>query len=77
MSIEQFELASANRDRIPAKEYKEILYERGLAYERKGDTENAFNTFKELYSMDVQYRDIEKRIQKFYQEQQQQQDNPE
>ncbi len=69
MSIEQFEQAAADKDRVPAEEYKDILYESGLAYEQKGDADNAFKKFKELYSMDVRFRDIEERIQKYYKQQ--------
>ncbi len=67
LAIEQFEMAIKEKDRISSNEYKEALYESGLAYEKKGDADKAFRMFKELYSMDVQFRDISERIKRYYQ----------
>lgn len=66
LAIEQFDLARKNKDRLAGKDYKDILYESGVAYEAKGDAEDAIRLFKELYSLDVKYLDVADRMEKIY-----------
>ena len=45
---------------------KEIIYELATAYEKMGDAEKAFNEFKEIYSADISYKDVSKKINDYY-----------
>lgn len=45
---------------------KEILYELGNCYELQGDMEKAISEYKALYSIDISYRDVSKKIDEFY-----------
>jgi tetratricopeptide (TPR) repeat protein len=46
---------------VPARtedEYQALRYDLGLAYERLGDLERAYDTFSEVYAIDVNYRGV-------------------
>lgn len=45
---------------------KEIIYELATAYELMGDAESAFNEYKEIYSADISYKDVAKKINDYY-----------
>jgi tetratricopeptide (TPR) repeat protein len=67
MAIEQFTAALSDLDRISEADRKDALYELSVAYEQKGDREQAMARLKELYGIDVNYRDTAQRLEKFYQ----------
>ncbi|MDT8389003.1 MAG: hypothetical protein RRC34_00655 [Lentisphaeria bacterium] len=66
LAIEQFQQALSHRDRMRAGDLKAVLYDLSLAQETKGDKENALATLKELYGIDVSYKDVAQRIEKHY-----------
>jgi tetratricopeptide (TPR) repeat protein len=68
MAIEQFTAALSDLDRISEADRKDALYELSVAYEQKGDREHAQARLKELYGIDVNYRDTGQRLEKFYQQ---------
>ncbi len=45
---------------------KEVLYELGSCYELQGDAAKAIVEYKSLYSIDISYRDVSKKIDDFY-----------
>ena len=45
---------------------KDILYELGTVYEAMGDAAKAVDLFKEIYSVDIGYRDVDDKIEKHY-----------
>lgn len=45
---------------------KDILYELGVVYERMGHAQKAIDLFKEIYAVDISYRDVAQRIDRFY-----------
>lgn len=45
---------------------KDIVYELGCVFEEMGDTEKAAEQFKEIYSVDISYRDVAAKIEKLY-----------
>ena len=66
LAIEQFLLA---RSELPVMDdlKKSVLYDLGLAYEKTGETGKAFETFKALYASDIDYLDVARRINAYYQ----------
>lgn len=66
MAIEQFDHVLADKDKVSARDFKDALYETGLAAEKKGDEAGAMKRFKELFSIDVNFRDVSQRLEKFY-----------
>ena len=66
LAIEQFEQALTHRARMKPSELKELLYDLALAQESKGDRENALLTLKDLYNIDVSFKDVAQRIEKHY-----------
>lgn len=67
LAIEQFnsvksEIAELNEQK------KEVLYELGACYELQGEMEKAIKEYKALYSADISYRDVSKKIDDFYAE---------
>lgn len=66
MAIEQFKGALTNRERMRPGELKDIMYDMAEAYEKKGDTDAAAAMLKELYSIDVAYRDVAERMEALY-----------
>ena len=55
LAVDQLEIAK-----------KEIIYELATAYEKMGEAEKAFNEFKEIYSADISYKDVSKKINDYY-----------
>ncbi len=49
---------------------KDILYELGVVYEKMGRHERAVELFKEIYAVDISYRDVAERIDRYYKSQQ-------
>ncbi len=45
---------------------KESLYDMACAYEKLGQDDKALATFRELYSIDVGFRDVSARLEKYY-----------
>ena len=45
---------------------KEVLYELGSCYELQDELEKAIKEYKTLYSLDISYRDVSKKIDDFY-----------
>ncbi len=45
---------------------KDIVYELGLIFEAAGEIEKALEQFKEIYSVDIGYRDVSAKIEKYY-----------
>ncbi|MCX7818301.1 MAG: tetratricopeptide repeat protein [Kiritimatiellae bacterium] len=48
---------------------KDILYELGIVYERMGRGDKAVELFKEIYAVDIAYRDVADRIERYYKSQ--------
>jgi tetratricopeptide (TPR) repeat protein len=64
-AIEQFQKAQAEYLIMDATK-KELLYNLGTAYELAGQKEHALSTFKEIFSVDINYRDVSQRIETYY-----------
>ena len=45
---------------------KEVLYQLGVINEQMGETEKAGTYFKEVYQVDIGYKDIAQRVEKHY-----------
>lgn len=61
------QLSSANSElKIMNEIKKEVMYELADCYELKGDRERAIEEYKKLYSADISYRDVAKKIDEFY-----------
>jgi tetratricopeptide (TPR) repeat protein len=45
---------------------KDVLYELGMVNEQMGRNEKALEYYKEIYSSDIGYRDVSKKIEQFY-----------
>jgi len=45
---------------------KDIVYELGCVFEATGNIEKALEQFKEIYSVDIGYRDVAEKIEKYY-----------
>lgn len=45
---------------------KDIVYELGCVYEATGAIDKALEQFKEIYSVDIGYRDVAEKIEKYY-----------
>lgn len=65
MACEQFETALAEAKEMDD-DRKEILYSLALVQEAQGNTEAYIKHLKEIYTADVNYEDVEERIQKYY-----------
>ena len=46
---------------------KDIVYEMGLLHEAMGQKDKAVERFKEIYGVDIRYKDVAQRIEKAYQ----------
>jgi len=68
LAIEEFTKAL---DLYPTmdKERKELLYDLGEAWEKKGDHGKALEFFKEIYSDDASYRDVAAKVESTYSQQ--------
>lgn len=65
LAIEQLESALAESAEMNA-DRKEILYHLALNHEARGETDASLKYLKEIYAADVNYEDVEQRIQKHY-----------
>jgi hypothetical protein len=45
---------------------KDIVYELGCVFEATGNIEKAVEQFKEIYSVDIGFRDVAEKIEKYY-----------
>lgn len=75
-AIEQFEKAKVEYLIMDATK-KELLYSLALAYEKCNKKKEALDTLKEIFSVDIGYRDVSQRIETYYkaiQEKQERQD---
>lgn len=65
IALEQLEKA-ASELRIMDDTKKDILYEMGTVYELLGNREKAAQCFKEIYAVDIAYRDVAEKVEKVY-----------
>ncbi len=65
MAAEQFETAKGEINGMPDVK-KEIIYNLAECYENMGETEKAIDRYKEIYSADIGFRDVAKKIDEFY-----------
>jgi tetratricopeptide (TPR) repeat protein len=65
IAAEQLEKASSELS-ILDNTKKDIIYELGVVYEQMGQREKAVDLFKQIYSVDISYRDVSERIEKSY-----------
>ncbi|PWL69764.1 MAG: hypothetical protein DBY30_00025 [Verrucomicrobia bacterium] len=65
LAVDQLEIAK-KESKIMNDAKKEIIYELATAYEKMGEAEKAFNEFKEIYSADISYKDVSKKINDYY-----------
>lgn len=65
LAVDQLEIAK-KESKIMNDGKKEIIYELATAYEQMGAAEKAFNEFKEIYSADISYKDVSKKINDYY-----------
>ena len=65
LAVDQLEIAKKEA-KVMTDAKKEIIYELATAYEKMGEAEKAFNEFKEIYSADISYKDVSKKINDYY-----------
>jgi DNA-binding SARP family transcriptional activator len=65
MAIEQLTAALAEM-LVMDKAKKEALYYLAKTYEASGNEEKALESYKEIYQADVNYLDVGKKVQEFY-----------
>jgi tetratricopeptide (TPR) repeat protein len=65
IAMEQFEKARSELHTMD-KTKKDVLYEMGTAAEAMGDQEKAAEYYKEIYAVDIGYRDVAEKIEKAY-----------
>lgn len=65
LAVDQLETAKKEA-KLMNDSKKEIIYELATAYEKMGEAEKAFNQFKEIYSADISYKDVAKKINDYY-----------
>lgn len=65
IALEQLEKANSEL-RIMDDTKKDILYEMGLVYELLGNRNKAADCFKEIYAVDIGYRDVAEKVEKVY-----------
>lgn len=66
LAVEQYESALSHRERMRPSQLKETLYDLATAHEAKGNRDNALATLKELYALDVSFRDVGARMEAYY-----------
>ena len=66
MAIEQFDLALQEGQQRMDSERKDCLYGLAVIYADSGKHEEALKYLKEIYAVDVNYRDVSARIEAFY-----------
>lgn len=65
LAVDQLEIAK-KESKLMNDSKKEIIYELARAYELMGKAEQAFNEYKEIYSSDISYKDVAKKINDYY-----------
>ena len=65
MALEQFKAALEGLEKSDPMR-KDCLYDMGNAFERLGQEENALNSFRELYAIDVNFKDVSAKLEKYY-----------
>ncbi|RKX33082.1 MAG: hypothetical protein DRP22_01145 [Verrucomicrobia bacterium] len=65
IAMEQLEKAAAEIPSMDALK-KDILYEMGTIAEAMGDREKAARCFKEIYAVDISYKDVAEKVEKIY-----------
>ena len=61
------QLAAAKKELLSMNDLKkEVIYELATAYERMNSPEKAFVEFKEIYSSDINYKDVAAKINSYY-----------
>lgn len=65
LAVDQLEIAKKEA-KVMTDAKKEIIYELATVYEKMGEAEKAFNEFKEIYSADISYKDVSKKINDYY-----------
>jgi len=65
MAAEQFETAKGEINGMPDVK-KEVIYNLAECYEKMDETEKAIERYKEIYSADIGFRDVAKKIDAFY-----------
>ncbi|MFW5997008.1 MAG: tetratricopeptide repeat protein [Lentisphaeria bacterium] len=67
LAIERLnEVLEKSRDKMREDTLKEMLYELVSAYEHKNEYDKAMENLKELYSIDVNYKDVASKMEKYY-----------
>ena len=67
LAIERLRETIQDREKLSSSVLKEALYDLACEYEKTEDKDNALSTWKELYGLDVNYRDTGKRLEAYYQ----------
>ena len=65
MALEQFKAALEGLEKSDPMR-KDCLYDMGNAFERLGQEEQALNSFRELYAIDVNFKDVSAKLEKYY-----------
>ena len=65
LAARRFETAIAEKE-IFDDEKKELIYELGSVLEKQGKTEEAINQFKQIYEIDIGYRDVAAKVDAYY-----------
>ena len=65
LAVDQLETAK-KESKLMNEAKKEIIYELASSYELMGKKDLAFNEYKEIYSSDISYRDVAKKINDYY-----------
>jgi tetratricopeptide (TPR) repeat protein len=47
-------------------EKKQLIYALGLVYEKMGKAEDAINQFKQIYEVDIEYKDVAQKVDAYY-----------
>ncbi|MBC2601686.1 tetratricopeptide repeat protein [Puniceicoccus vermicola] len=65
LAAEQFETAKGEINGM-SEIKKDVIYNLAECYEKMGETEKAIDRYKEIYSADIGFRDVSKKIDEFY-----------
>ncbi|MCP4178412.1 MAG: tetratricopeptide repeat protein [bacterium] len=66
LAIDQFKKAISLNDGVVDKYSLNAIYHLGITFEKIEDNENAFECFKQIYSVSSKYRDVADKVQKYY-----------
>lgn len=65
LAVSQFKRAFSLAPEV-TKQTKEIIYNLGITYEQMGKATEAANEFKKIYEVDINYKDVAKKIEESY-----------